>query len=181
MRIAFSIAMGIAASTGCALAANDPCADYRRVLSYSRTADPTPVTLILDEEKTKAEIELRLPRSYTAIWGNLSDGRQCKISLELMWPDLAAGGSVPENRKRVRDRLIGDYPAWRALTIDVSIERSPALPWGTRWVLQRAGALGRNRRPTVRVTRIRRSVRLAPPSPKGWRLPFDARIGWLPA
>jgi hypothetical protein len=59
----------------------------------------------------------------------LSDGRQCKISLELMWPDLAPGGAVPDERRRVRDRLMGDLPAWRALTIDVSIERKLALPW----------------------------------------------------
>src|SRR5215217_1280167 len=127
MRLIASTVVGLLA-TGCALA-DDPCADYRRVLSYSRTADPTPVTLVLDEEKTGAEIELRLPRSFTAIRGNLSDGRQCKISLELMWPALAPGGAVPDDRRRVRDRLIGDFPAWRALTIDVSIERKPALPW----------------------------------------------------
>jgi|1185.fasta_scaffold88616_2 hypothetical protein len=136
MRLVLSAVIGLAA-IGCAFA-NDPCADYRRLLSYSRTADPTPVTLILDEEKTGAEIELQLPRSFTAIRGNLSDGRQCKISLELMWPELAPGGAVPDGRRRVRDRLLGDFPAWRALTIDVSIERKPALPWAVPGVYCRA-------------------------------------------
>jgi hypothetical protein len=129
MRVALLVLAGLLLSSAGVLAADDPCADYRRVLSYSRTADPTPVTLILSDEKTKAEIELRLPRSYTAIRGNLEDGRQCQISLELTWPDLVPGGIVPDDRKRARDRVIGDFPTWRALTIDARIERAPALPW----------------------------------------------------
>jgi len=83
-------------------------------------------------------LNCQLPRSFTAIRGNLSDGRQCKISLELMWPELAPGGAVPDGRRRVRDRLLGDFPAWRALTIDVSIERKPALPWAVPGVYCRA-------------------------------------------
>src|SRR3979411_2399163 len=86
-----------------------PCENYWRALAYARTADPATVTLTLDEEQTKAEIELKIARNYTAIFGNQTSGRQCLIQLELMWPSLMPGGPVPELQKRIRDRMVGDF------------------------------------------------------------------------
>jgi hypothetical protein len=112
-----------------ARAADDPCADYRRTLAYSRTANPDPVTLTMTEPQTGTEVEFRIARNFTALQGNLSDGAQCGIGFELMWPQMRAGGLVPDKDKQVRDRMIGDMPAWRLLTIDVRVERSPWASW----------------------------------------------------
>src|SRR4051812_22173134 len=77
-------------TTGSSLADEDPCANYRRVLAYARTPDPAIATLTLLEPKTGAEIEMKLPRNFIGIYGNLSDGPQCRLSFELMWPQMTA-------------------------------------------------------------------------------------------
>jgi hypothetical protein len=129
MRIALWLAFLMLHTVGVAWAQMDPCANYRSVLAYSRTADSSPVNLVLTEAKTGAEIELRVALNYTAIQGNLTDGAQCKIALELMWPQMTAGGLTDEQGRRVKDRMIGDMPAWRALTIDVGIEHKAWARW----------------------------------------------------
>jgi hypothetical protein len=116
-------------TTGSLLADQDPCANYYRALAYSRTSDAAIATLTLREPKTGAEIEMKLPRNFTSVYGNLSDGPQCKLAFELMWPQMTAGGLVQDHQKRVRDRMMGDAPAWRSLKIDVSVERSPWAHW----------------------------------------------------
>jgi hypothetical protein len=108
---------------------DDPCANYRRALAYSRTSDATIATLMLSEPKTGAEIEMKLPRNFTGIYGNLTDGPQCKLHFELMWPQMTAGGLAQDDQKRVRDRMMGDALVWRALTIDVTVERNPWAHW----------------------------------------------------
>jgi hypothetical protein len=114
---------------GSLLAEQDPCANYRRDLAYSRTSAASIATLTLHEPKTGAEIEMKLSRNFTAIYGNLTDGPQCRLAFELMWPQLTAGGLTQDDHKRVQDRTIGDAPAMRALTIDVNVERSPWAHW----------------------------------------------------
>jgi hypothetical protein len=109
----------------------DPCHDYGRALAYARSADPEPVHLTLEAERTGAAIELRIPRNYTAIWGNQTSGLQCRIALELMWPELTPGGIVPDSQKRVRDRMMGDTQVWRALTLDIEVERKAWAAWMT--------------------------------------------------
>lgn len=116
-------------TAGPSLADQDPCSDYHRALAYSRTSDAAIATLMLREPKTGAEIELRLPRNFTSVYGNLSDGPQCKLAFELIWPQMTAGGLAQDNQKRVRDRMTGDVPAWRSLIIDVAVKRSPWAHW----------------------------------------------------
>jgi hypothetical protein len=127
----FLVSISLLVPTAETWAQNDPCLNYYVALAYSRTKDPTPATLVLIEPKTGAEIEMRLPRNFTGIQGNLTDGIQCKIALEMLWPQMTAGGLVADNDKRVQDRLIGDMPRWRSLTIDVGLDRSPWGPWMT--------------------------------------------------
>jgi hypothetical protein len=112
-----------------AQADDDPCANYRAALAYSRSSNADPVTLTMTEPKTGAEVEFTVARNFTAIHGNLSSGPQCRIGFELMWPQMTAGGLVPDNDKRVRDRMIGDTPAWRLLTIDVMVDRASWASW----------------------------------------------------
>lgn len=110
-------------------AQDDPCANYGRALAYSRTADASIATLVLLEPKTGAEIEIELPRNFVGIYGNLTDGPQCQLAFELMWPQMTAGGLAQDDQKRVRDRMMGDAPAWRTLTIDVIVKREPWANW----------------------------------------------------
>ena len=128
-RIATLLAALALLALGIAPAASDPCYNYARDLMYAPGRDTEVVTLILDEEKTRAEIELRIPRNFTASLGNHTSGRQCAISLELMWPSMAPAGLVPESQKRIRDRAIGDFAGWRSLTVQVNIRRSPTASW----------------------------------------------------
>ena len=116
-------------TTGSLRADQDPCANYGRALAYSRTSDASIATLALREPKTGAEIEIKLPRNFTAVYGNLTDGPQCKLAFELMWPQMTAGGLAEDDQKRVRDRMMGDVRVWRSLTIDVDVERSPWAHW----------------------------------------------------
>jgi hypothetical protein len=131
MKFLFPLAVALFSVTTCAQAADDPCANYHTALAYSRTADATPVTLSMIADKTGAEIEFRVPKNYTGNHGNLTSGRQCMIALEMSWPQMSAGGLLSDNERRVRDRMIGDVPAWRTLTIDVSIDHAPWEPWMT--------------------------------------------------
>ena len=82
---------------GTVRANEDPCANYDRALAYSRTADAALATLTLYEPKTGAEIEMKLPRNFTGVQGNLTDGSQCKLAFELMWPQMTAGGLVQDD------------------------------------------------------------------------------------
>lgn len=107
----------------------DPCANYGRVLAYSRTSDAATATLILHEPKTGAEIQMKVPRNFVAIYGNLTDGPQCQLAFELMWPQMTAGGLEKEDQKRTRDRMMGDFPVVRSLTIDVVVQRKPSAHW----------------------------------------------------
>jgi hypothetical protein len=117
-------------TTGSLLAdQDDPCANYHRALAYSRTSDAAIATLALREPKTGAEIEMKLPRNFTGVYGNLTDGPQCKLAFELMWPQMTAGGLAQDDQKLVRDRMMGDAPVWRTLTIDVTVERRPWAHW----------------------------------------------------
>jgi hypothetical protein len=108
---------------------DDPCVNYGRALAYSRTSDAAIATLALREPKTGAEIEIKLPRNFTGVYGNLTDGPQCQLAFELMWPQMTAGGLAQDDQKRVRDRTMGDAPVWRSLTIDVNVERRPWAHW----------------------------------------------------
>jgi hypothetical protein len=119
----------ILAATTAAWADGDPCSNYRQALSYSRTKDATPVTLTLSEPKTGAEVEMRLPQNFTAVTGNLTEGAQCKLAFELLWPQMTAGGLLDDSGRRVKDRVIGDMPAWRSLTIDIGMMREAWAPW----------------------------------------------------
>jgi hypothetical protein len=112
-----------------AWADGDPCGNYHQALAYSRTKDATPATLTLSEPKTGAIVEMRLPRNFTAVAGNLTEGEQCMLAFELLWPQMTAGGLVEDSGRRVQDRLIGDMPAWRSLTIDIRIMREAWAPW----------------------------------------------------
>jgi hypothetical protein len=98
-------------------------------LAYSRTADAEIATLILREPKTGAEIEIKVPRNFVGIYGNLTDGSQCKLAFELMWPQMTAGGLAKDDQKWARDRMMGDVQVPRSLTIDVEVERKPWAHW----------------------------------------------------
>jgi len=111
------------------VAQDDPYANYGRALAYSQTADAEIATLILREPKTGAEIEIKVPRNFVAIYGNLTDGPQCKLAFELMWPQMTAGGLAKDVQKWVRDRMMGDVQVSRSLTIDVMVEREPWAHW----------------------------------------------------
>jgi hypothetical protein len=108
---------------------DDPCANYSRVLAYSRTSDAAMATLILHEPKTGAEIEMKVPRNFVGIYGNLTDGPQCQLAFELMWPQMTAGGLANNDQKWARDRMMGDAPVSRPLTIDVMVERQAWAHW----------------------------------------------------
>jgi hypothetical protein len=114
-----------------AWADDGPCASYAYALAYSRTRDASLATLTLTEPKTGAEIEMRLPRNFTANRGNLTDGEQCQIAVELTWPGMTAGGLLEERDRLVRDRVMGDVLVWRNLTIDAQVNRSPWARWFT--------------------------------------------------
>ena len=122
------VIVALSTSTAVVSAQDDPCANYHAAMAYSRTKDATPVTLVLTEPRTGAEIEMRLPRNFTGNRGNLTDGAQCQIAFELMWPQMTAGGLVDENDKRIPDRMIGDVPALRLLTIDIFVVGEPWVP-----------------------------------------------------
>jgi hypothetical protein len=86
---------------------DDPCANYGRALAYSRTSDAAIATLILREPLTGAEIEMKVPRNFVGIYGNLTDGPQCQLAFELMWPQMTAGGLAKDDQKLARDRMMG--------------------------------------------------------------------------